>query len=229
MKSILRVVLFMTSGLLISSGACTATFIAVSLYQNYHKKPTVSLVPRTSDIMALAADQREFPAMVRIFTSGGTCSATVISDTQILTAAHCLPQQVEVTVLSLPNAKGKITTLKAMAYKANFRADYAIIKGSFKRFSKMKIMINPRGDIFYSNYNMVACGFAYGITDACFPLMGKPMKFIDQIKVVGQLYAGMSGGPVIDLNTGTVVAVNTAATDGFVIISPLIGLQDLLE
>jgi hypothetical protein len=40
----------------------------------------------------------------------------------------------------------------------------------------------------------------------------------------GFLIPGMSGGPVIDVKHGTVLAVNSAATNGFVLVAPVMGI-----
>lgn len=206
--------------------------MAKSAYNLTHQPVTLlsKAVPPISAVMDLAIQNTGVSALVRLETLEGQtfCSGTVISNTTILTAAHCMMIEGPMKIASLPDAKGHVTEALGVAYKINPRADYASVKGNFSAFSKMAFSTNPAADILYHNYNLVTCGFPYGGRPVCYRIT-RPEKFVDQIKAKGQMYAGMSGGPVIDLNTGTIYAVNTAVTDGYIILSPIINAEVVLN
>lgn len=173
------------------------------------------------------------PGLVKLTTPEGRpfCSGFVVSNTQVVTAAHCVAQgtifgvqvQQEVTIESIAKNFEK-TIITAESKSVNLRQDSAIIIGDFSKFSKVKISTDPNADILANNYRLASCGFPYGGRPVCYTLE-QPVKMVDMIGFrVGQMYAGMSGGPVIDLNTGTVYALNHAVAEGIVIVAPIVNL-----
>lgn len=161
---------------------------------------------------------------------GFICSGIVISNQYVLTAAHCLVDgngvmKKNIKVKGLRKSIGFDNVQDAVPAAINRRADTGLIKGSFEMYQKLPLDHNvnlPK----YLTMNNVTCGFAWGAKDvACYPaqVMGLYNFFL-----YGQapLFPGMSGGPVINADMGTVVAVNSAVMDTAVLFAPLIGMFD---
>lgn len=179
-----------------------------------------------------ASKPAKFRGIVKLKTVDNIffCSAAIISDTQAVSAAHCfmgLPAN-EFVVESIANENKKVLVAGANVAGYNGRADTALIVGDFSDFDKFEIDTNPESDILVNDYNLVACGFPYGGKLVCYKFSG-PYKMVDGIAGEGQMYAGMSGGPVIDLKSGKILAVNHAVAQGFVMVAPLINFFQSLR
>lgn len=173
--------------------------------------------------------QNEFPTLVRLSKDGQFfCSGSVISDDYVLTAAHCLVDEngemldTEFNIESIDQVNKVVVT----AAGVNQRADYGLVKGDFKRYTKMTINMDPGTGIGDSIY--IACGFPWGSSDICYPLGSQFQTYYDGFATTGRLYAGMSGGPVVDINRMTIIAVNSAVAEGYVIVMPTVGLFETL-
>lgn len=179
--------------------------------------------------------QKEFSPLVRLETMDGQffCSGSVISDDYVLTAAHCIDEKGRlsssgVKVVSLMNQKNESITVEAIPAAKNSRADYGVIKGDFKRFTKVRLNYLPNA-ILNLQGPILACGFPWGAEDICYPTGAGAEMYYNFIFTKGVLFPGMSGGPVIDMSNRTVFAVNSAMIPGGVLFSPLIGLFETLN
>lgn len=190
---------------------------------------------KTQDALVYLSEPESFSSIVALkFNGRSFCSETVISDTEVLTAAHCVAGvnpftgKVEVApefdAASLRKKDGSGAVVPVTVYAVNLRQDTAIIIGDFSKFKHTKFDQNPASDILTKNYELATCGFPNGGELICYSLSG-PYKLVDMVGFTsGQMYAGMSGGPVIDLNTGNVVAVNHAVGEKVVVVAPIINL-----
>lgn len=159
------------------------------------------------------------------------CTGFVISDKLALTAGHCLKdkqdQRLTKDDIQIKDVVQNDVGI-ARAGAINTRADMGVVVGDFSSFNKLKLSLSP-GGFYFARGPYMACGFPWGaFPGVCLPF--QPVSnYLFQIKGTGELYPGMSGGPVIDQYTGLVVAINTAVTDGFVIVAPTVGILGALE
>lgn len=175
-------------------------------------------------------------SIVRLHNFSGdfVCSGTVASPNAIVTAAHCLAGatagfSMPIPAFEIRSSSGKPTGIVGYMAGYNGQADQAVLSGDFRLFSTRNIVTDPKTIIkrFESGKNLMTCGYPYGGHLFCLPI-NNPKQFLFQFKATSYLFPGMSGGPVIDEDTGAVIAVNTAVStrnedgDTSVILSPTI-------
>ena len=150
------------------------------------------------------------------------CTGFVISDKLALTAGHCLKdkqdQRLTKDDIQIKDVVQNDVGI-ARAGAINTRADMGVVVGDFSSFNKLKLSLSS-GGFYFARGPYIACGFPgeHFPEFAChfnqFPIIyfksKGPVSFIQAVP----------GGPVIDQYTGLVVAINTAVTDGFVIVAP---------
>lgn len=160
------------------------------------------------------------------------CSGTVINDTQILTAAHCVVDQYQLRpVVEVRVVSPTPTRIKATVESFSIQNDIAILTGNFKKLPKIKIEKNNASLMeIWANpkRHVVACGYPYGAALTCVPITQRDMYWF-LWRGQGRLYPGMSGGPVIDMETSKVIGSNTAVTQEFVILAPVIRIEQILQ
>jgi S1-C subfamily serine protease len=198
--------------------------IAVFVFPSYQRPLEFAKnLPPINSIAPIANPKYE--SVVHLTIKGNfICTGIVFDEQYVVTAAHCLDDEFGETskekykILD-PKHNGKFVVGKVAG--VNRRMDYGIIKGDFKNFKKSPLNV-------YTNEFMggayIACGYPFGQKKlSCMPIFPQ-YNYVFQIAALGILYPGMSGGPVYNTVTGNVIGVNSAAADGFVIVSPLIGL-----
>lgn len=151
------------------------------------------------------------------------CSGTVVSDSLVVTALHCVEPFIKNNVSVFVSDKNKTVLIETKVVFYLPYLDQALLKGDFKGFDKMK-MKNPQNGIEHSKGPFVTMGYPNGgeLIQFDWVLIGGDGFFL---KGTGYLYKTMSGGPLVDLSTNEIVGVNSAVTyDGKAIISPIVNL-----
>ena len=156
------------------------------------------------------------------------CSGTVISTNYVVTAGHCLKrfsktaEQIDVRVHD-----GTKLAAWGTAVFRDERSDLGLVMGDFAAFNAMKYDIHPQYIIETmlagNEHPVIMCGFPYGGKGYCIALNDRSTYYF-QFAGSGVLYPGMSGGPVIDYLTGTLIGVNSAMSGPAAIISPIVEL-----
>jgi len=138
----------------------------------------------------------------------GLCSAFVVSDQYAITAAHCIETPSDIILVN-----GKEKT-KVAAF--NRRTDYALLLGDFKEYAKLVTDVSTARFPMLSGTQAIACGYPEGSHQStCAPqILVANAGFYIASK--GQLYPGMSGGPLLIMPAPGVVfaiGVNHAVSD----------------
>jgi len=172
--------------------------------------------------------------MIRTDGKPGTCSAFVVSDEYAFTAGHCVHmtvQDVEGSVYAKPdifivrNSRRQDTGVRAVAISKSYNAkrhkfDYAVLKGNFRDFRKLKVSGRLR---LIKGENYYTCGYPAGKTPIlCTNFLAygpNNFEFIGQGYVMG----GMSGGPVID-DYGFAVGIISSIARDIVGVQPVVGV-----
>lgn len=150
------------------------------------------------------------------------CSGSVVDASYIVTAAHCIEYGVGKPV-KIFTSNGVDTKVTGQVAATNSRLDYGIIVGNFSKFRTIKMdyvsIINLQDDKY-----LMSCGNPMGQKKMSCTLIRPYENQYFMVKARGLLYPGMSGGAVIDTATNTLVGVNSAVEDGYVLFTPVAGL-----
>jgi len=158
------------------------------------------------------------------------CSGSVITDDRILTAAHCVQGMPLGAKIEIRLEDGTAVDTYATEYIANGRADVAVIKGDFRLFKKMPYETDTQNIInsMTRSKHILLCGFPWGGKKICMETSeGIFYNFAFTFK--SYLWPGMSGGPVIDEETGKIVGVNSAVNNDDAIVSPIVEIWSMLR
>lgn len=255
MRSYLTEILKDITRFLILAG--TGLLVGTVAYNHYF--PRVSSIQRIKTLPLLGDVTRKTPELYKgvvILTDEngkGFCSGSVIDNNYIVTAAHCIVEgtgKLNSKTLNVRTNGGKLIQVNARAGAANTRVDVGLVVGDFRDFQFVPIDYKTMHDFQSTNpllkmlqqFNnqeqpttessaAITCGYPEAqATLTCIPV--RDLQY-DTFQLIGQgqLFPGMSGGPVfVQTEDGPkLIAVNTAVTfDGsrnLIILSPVLGLQ----
>lgn len=157
------------------------------------------------------------------------CSAFVVSNEYAITASHCIMSKMDL-LERIPfrvfDDKNKDTNVLAMPLTKAARMDVAILRGNFKNFKKV-VMPGPSQEYAMvtstSPGPWISCGYPFDAELTCFPVSG--LHQVDFFLAGGgQVYPGMSGGPLVDTSTNVVIGLNSASVGPDRYFTPLIAV-----
>jgi len=158
----------------------------------------------------------------------GYCSGFVLSSTLAITAAHCISNKHSLDPISIIGYGDMPIQTFAFIHHYHTKPDWLTLSGNFSAFRSVAIDTLHR-------HNMVGRRVMICGSPAGYPFLRCHVSVISgydgrKYLAEGLIMGGQSGGPVIDLKTGTVIG-NVRGTheqpsrQGMVIINPLIGLH----
>lgn len=165
----------------------------------------------------------------------GYCSGVVVDATHAFTAAHCTPGLI--TDKTFATDETETSHVNITDYHANTRGDYAVLIGDFSKFNALLVETRRPVVVSLIKQPVSPCGYPMGQKDlVCTEaVVLSPMD--SSMVAVGEMYPGMSGGPVVvrvPVLGLVVVAVNTGTwgqegglPPSTLILSPLIGITAL--
>lgn len=171
---------------------------------------------------------KKLDSIVRLTDNGRTfCTGTVVNDTTIITAAHCVLTEtmfgnfVRTEPIDIRTNDNTPLQVFAKPYYATTQMDHALLFGDFRRFEPKKYIANPSKLTKFKKKDLKfrSCGYPLGGDLYCSTtIFIKPYGFM--FGVEGTLIPGMSGGPTM-LEDGTMIAVNVAVNEDISIVSPI--------
>lgn len=170
------------------------------------------------------------PAIVKLHdmsTGDFFCSGSVIAKNYIVTAGHCLygRNRYKPSIM-IKDMQGEDTKVVGTAAYYEGRTDRGLITGDFSEFNALMVSFLPSVELtayMQQDKMILACGFPYGGDFFCSSFMNRE-QYVFQLLGKGFLYPGMSGGPVMDPQSGFMIGVNSAVLENGIIISPLVEL-----
>lgn len=185
-----------------------------------------------------AVTQQKFGGIVRLHdakTGRFFCSAAVVSPTQAVTAAHCVSSAffgIQIATwdkIELRPANGTSIGVFVERVFSDNRTDQALLTGNFENFEALELETHPEDVIAsFKDGKLKACGYPYAGQMFCSDV-DKADTLDFWFSTTGNLYPGMSGGPVIDMTTGKVVGINTAMSGNRCVLTPTVELFSNLE
>lgn len=170
----------------------------------------------------------KYNAVVRISTPMHSfCSGVVVDDSHVLTAAHCVTNSWRRldTGTFLVSDNTDTAVVKAKAIASDSYRDVALLQGNFSEFTEMTVDWSGKTKLDGSTL-LQSLGYPGTQRDLYTPNLWYAGSYTFQIIANGgPIFMGCSGGPVIDVKSGVVIGVNSAA-GSYVYIGPVVGVLE---
>lgn len=163
-------------------------------------------------------------------TRGSSCSGWVIDANYAITAGHCLNQEGHLNKSNfyIFDKNGTNTNTIAQAVGYDNKTDLGLISSDFNHFKPLKSNLDQEG-FTLNKHSFVSCGFPLGQkTLVCTPFTSSGFRSF-RVKGFGHFVPGMSGGPVIDLDSGVAVGVVVSVDDNYSFVAPIEGILGLFN
>ncbi len=170
-------------------------------------------------------------AIVRLNQGDRTfCTGTVINDTTVVTAAHCVLVELFGMIMARPEIEIRPESNIPVGVIAHpgyitTQLDMALLKGDFSQFQPKPYIstINQLMELQKPGREFMSCGYPLGGGLQCTKTI-----YIERtdfsLRVQGILLPGMSGGPTMTTD-GTVVGINNAVSGPDSIITPIYNIH----
>lgn len=176
-------------------------------------------------------------ATVRLHNEEGRffCSGFMVDEHTVVTAAHCVmeygmfgPVGLRQEPIQVRSAAGRLISM-GIPKAGNSRADLAIIEISAELDEATLPLESDPTAITESlgSHKLLLCGYPYGGKLYCAEYKNLSQYWLTN-QGNGTSWPGMSGGPLVDLDTGKVIANLHGATENTIIVNPFIEIWDML-
>lgn len=149
--------------------------------------------------------------VVRLYNKSNefVCTGTVVDLKHIVTAGHCTHLGQKLIAVSDDGLKRDVKTVGV----SDPRMDQAVLKGNLSDLKFVPLETDPKMVITgMLAHRKFYCGYPMGGALLCAELGAMtPFKFGFAAQAI--LYPGMSGGPVIDMETGKLIGTNYAVME----------------
>lgn len=206
------------------------TFIAIAML--LAGCTSAPLNPKFIPSKSYAQDPLKGEPLVKLtdMSGRGFCSGAVISKDYVLTAAHCVKDRSKYikTIKVVDPTETFVGEARVAAY--NESTDLALITGNFEHFNSIPVTVNMGMTLNLLGMAQGAvnvCGFPRGGDGLCMPLRIQGQYWFS-FAGQGFMLPGMSGGPVIEPLTGSIIAVNYGVADSILLFSPTVELFRIL-
>jgi len=192
-------------------------------------KPTIRVA---TDVKTMYGDKFpqniKYNALVRLYKKGQfRCSAFIIDANYAITAGHCA--EVGEQNMELYDVVDNKTNTNVSCVASDHTRDVALLQGDFDSFDFFPVDFTGENQSAMTGTPLFMCGFPAGGGDFCSQTVFNRLVAINGRFVVlvesGQLYPGMSGGPVLDMVQRKIIGVNSSVATDHIFIGSLLGLD----
>lgn len=203
------------------------TIVAVAWAKTYFPRPYVE-----KNLPAYGTREfgyiKKYEAIVQLKKDYKMCSAVVIDDNYILTAAHCVsdwPKHYDGPI-EIFDRHGVQTD--SYVHVVGFYPDYdvALLRGDLTEFDSLEIDAYE-GPKFGNLYQ--TCGFPSLQNKLTCTNYVPTQNFYFLLSGSGFIIRGMSGGPVVDPVSRKVIGVNSAVYGNQVLVAPTLGILGIFK
>lgn len=209
--------------------------------KNIYNDTTLFFANDTAQVISHVTEN--LPSVIRIQLEGmedGGCTAVVVSNKYAITAKHCLvvhPKSFTGALyqrlshhyfnrVKIVRGDGAIIGLAEPVENKN-KHDVIAIRGNFSANAHMSVQ--NREWLISSSRPYVVMGHSWNAPYLTYSTVFFETTYYEATIVKGYFVYGNSGSPVVDPQTGMVVAIATAIGDGYNVAVPLLGIAGMLN